>query len=138
MRQITSILLLAVSALLGRSAYAQQQQSFPNCSAAFIDLRMIVNAYTPTGTCRLQAGATGDLTVQTVELSATDAKPVSKIDFKVAIRDKATGTLHLFSEEIYRQIPVQRVLATCRKGDRIVLLMVDKQYALPHNEIQVQ
>jgi hypothetical protein len=139
MKQITFILLLAVRALLGTSACAQQQQaSFSNCSAAFIDVKMIVNTYTPAGTCQLPAGATGDLTVQTVELSGLTAKPVDKIDFKVAIRDKATGTLHLFSDEVYRQISVQRVLATCQKGDRIVLLTVNKQYALPHNEILVQ
>ncbi|HEY0109361.1 MAG TPA: hypothetical protein VGB67_07000, partial [Fibrella sp.] len=59
-------------------------------------------------------------------------------DFKVAIRDKATGTLHMYSNDTFRQVPVQRVLSTCKKGDQIVLLTVDKRYALPHNEIVVQ
>ncbi|MDB5242401.1 MAG: hypothetical protein JWP57_3026 [Spirosoma sp.] len=98
---------------------------------------MIVNEYTPKGTCRLSASSTGELTVQTVELSPTITKALQKINFKVAIRDKATGALHLFSDRTYQQLPVQSVLATCKKGDHIVILTKDSQYALPPNEILV-
>ena len=99
---------------------------------------MVVNEYSPKGTCQLPATAMGDLSVQTVDLSPTQSKPVDKIDFKVAIRDKATGTLLMYSGDTFRQVPVQQVLAKCKKGDHIVLLTMDNKYALPHNEILVQ
>lgn len=131
-----SILLLMASVALGTSAYSQQ--TFTSCSAAFVGDKMVVDAYTPTGKCQLATTATGTLTVQTVDLSPTASRAIDRIDFKVAIRDTSTGTLHLYSEETYRQVPVQQVLARCKKGDRIVLLTVDNRYALPHNEILVK
>ncbi|MBO0930867.1 hypothetical protein [Fibrella aquatilis] len=128
--------LLAAGVCLTTLAIAQQP--FTNCAAAFVGNKMVVDSYTPKAHCQLSGKATGLLTVQTVELSSTQAKAVDKIDFKVAIRDKATGTLHLFSGETYKQLPVQDVLTACKKGDHIVLLTVDNHYALPHNEIVVQ
>lgn len=136
MKPFVVSLLLTITNLLGTSCRAQQ--SFNSCSAAFVGDKMVVDAYTPKGKCRLSPAATGTLTVQTVDLSPTKSKAVDKIDFKVAIRDKATGTLHQYSNETYRQVPVQQVLARCKKGDQIVLLTVDDRYALPHNEILVQ
>lgn len=77
------------------------------------------------------------LTVQTVTTTVMETKPIRKIDFTVAIRDKATGTLYRFSDRTYQQLPVNSVLARCKKGDRILLLTNDSRYALPHNEILV-
>ncbi|QDK78548.1 hypothetical protein EXU85_07960 [Spirosoma sp. KCTC 42546] len=114
------------------------QQTFKDCAAAFVDSKMIVNEYTTKGTCSLPTTATGKLTVNTIVLSPTESKAVDRIAFKIAIRDKATQTLVLFSKEEFKQVPVQKVLAKCRKGDRIVLLTLDDSYALPHNEILVQ
>jgi hypothetical protein len=56
----------------------------------------------------------------------------------LAIRDENTKTLTMFSGEDFRKIEVQKVLAKCKKGDSIVLLTLEKQYALPHNEILVK
>jgi len=131
-----ALLLTGVSVALGTSCLAQA--SFNNCSAAFVGSKMVVDAYTPTGTCQLPASAMGTLTVQTVDLSATKSKAVRPIDFKLAIRDKETGTLRQYSNETYRKVPVQNVLVHCKKGDKIVLLTVDDRYALPHNEILVR
>ncbi|GAB4010370.1 hypothetical protein GCM10028808_20960 [Spirosoma migulaei] len=114
------------------------QQTFKDCAAAFVDSKMIVNEYTTKGTCSLPTTATGKLTVNTIVLSPTESKAVDRIAFKIAIRDKATQTLVLFSKEEFKQVPIQKVLAKCRKGDRIVLLTLDDSYALPHNEILVQ
>lgn len=127
---------LITAVCLGTSAPAQQ--AFTNCSAAFVGDRMLVDTYSPKGKCTLATTASGTLTVQTVVLSTTESKAIDPIDFKVAIRDKSTGTLHLYSKKTYRQVPVQHVLARCKKGDQIVLLTVGRRYALPHNEILVQ
>ena len=135
MKQRMSIFSLIAGCFLSIQSLAQQP--FSSCSAAFVGSKMVVNEYTPKGSCRLAASSTGELTVQTVELSPTTTKALQKINFKVAIRDKETGTLHLFSGRTYQQLPVQSVLATCKKGDHIVILTEDNRYALPHNEILV-
>ncbi|WP_460975290.1 hypothetical protein [Spirosoma knui] len=114
------------------------QDSFKQCSAAFLGNRMIVNEYTPAGTCVVSSTATGELTVNTVELSPNQTKALDKIPFRVAIRDNTTHTLLMYSNQEVKQVDVQKVLAKCKKGDHIVLLTLDDQYALPHNEITVQ
>ena len=118
------------------AAFAQDR--FTNCSAAFLDSRMIVDEYSPTGKCVLPAAATGQLSVGTVELSPKEYRLIKPLRFKVAIRDGNTKTLLAFSEETYERVDVQSVLARCQKGDAIVLLTLETDYALPHNEILVQ
>lgn len=120
------------------SAWCFGQHRFTSCAAAFLDNKMVVDAYTDKGKCLLPSTATGQLTVCTVDLSPATSKAVDKTAFKVAIRDKATKTLHLYSNEVFKQIDVRNVLAKCQKGDHIVLLTLDDQYALPHNEILVR
>lgn len=114
------------------------QYSFNSCTAAFVDNKMVVDEYTTKGKCILSLTATGKLTVCTVDLSPTETKIVHKIPFRIAIRDKNTQTLLMCSKDDVKQIDVQQVLAKCKKGDHIVLLTVDNQYAMPHNEILVQ
>lgn len=129
------IILLCCCAL---SSLSFGQQSFSHCSAAFLSNKMIVNEYTTKGKCSVATTATGELTVNTVELSPTENKAIDKLSFTVAIRDKNTKTLTMYSTQSYKQLPVQNVLSRCRKGDHIVLLTTDNQYALPHNEILVR
>ncbi|GAB2586836.1 hypothetical protein [Spirosoma areae] len=114
------------------------QSSFSSCTAAFLDNKMVVDEYTTKGRCILPSTATGKLTVCTVNLSPTESKIVDKLPFRIAIRDKNTQALLMFSRDDVKQIDVQNVLAKCRKGDHIVLLTVSNQYAMPHNEILVQ
>lgn len=129
---------ILVSAGCCFSTMSLAQEKFSSCSAAFVGSKLIVDRYSPTGQCRLPANAKGNLSVSTVALTTTKAKALNNIDFKLAIRDNQTKTVHLFSEKTFRQIPVQHVLNQCKKGDRILLLTTDKRYALPHNEILVQ
>lgn len=120
-------------------AFAQFGFSQHICSAAFLGNKMIVDQYTKTGyKNEISLKATGDLTVNTVDLSPTESKAVDKIPFKVAIKEKDTQTITLFSKEDFMKVDVQKVLSQCKKGDQIVLLTLDKQYALPHNEILVK
>jgi hypothetical protein len=114
------------------------QDTFKHCSAAFLSNRMIVDAYTPAGKCVVPSTATGKLTVNTVELAQNQTKALDRIPFRVAIRDNKTHTLLMYSNQELKQVDVQKVLAKCKKGDHIVLLTLDDQYALPHNEITVQ
>ena len=120
------------------STFGYSQQKFSNCSAAFLDNKMVVNEYTDKGKCVISASAKGQLSVCTANLSPKQSLPVDKLLFKVAIRDKSTKTMVMFSNENYKQLDIQKVLAKCKKGDHIVLLTTSDEYALPHNEILVQ
>lgn len=113
------------------------QNKFTNCSAAFLNDKMIVTEYNSKGKSIVREKATGELTVCTAELGPTTNKPVEKIVFKVAIRDKDSKTLVMFSDQAFKQIAIQNILKKCKKGDAIVLMTADNQYALPHNEILV-
>jgi hypothetical protein len=109
------------------------------CSAAFLDNKMIVDKYTnKVYKNELSLKATGELTVNTVDLSPKQSKAVESIPFKIAIKEKDTQTITLFSKEDFMKVDVKKVLSQCKKGDQIVLLTSDKQYALPHNEIVVK
>jgi len=114
------------------------QEPFSSCAAAFLNNKLVVDEYTPKGKCTLPDTAAGELTVCTANLSPDKTVPVDKIRFKIALRDKSTGTLTMFSNETYKQVDIQKVLARCKKGDHIVLLTTDTEYALPHNEILVR
>lgn len=129
------LLLAAVGLLFSGICFGQH--SFNNCSAAFLNNKMVVDTYANTGKCRLTSAASGELTVQTVNLSKTESKGVCKLPFSVAVRDRETKTLLLVTKQKVKQIDVQKVLKKCKKGDRIVVMTHDAQYALPHNEIEV-
>lgn len=129
-KMMTGSFLLSVLAFY---SYGQQV-----CSAAFLDNKLVVDEYSPTGKCILPLTARGELTVATAELSLEASKPVESLPFKIAIRDENTKTLTMFSGEDFRKIEIQQVLAKCKKGDSIVLLTLEKQYALLHNEILVK
>lgn len=127
----TTVFLLALANLYG-------QGNFSNCAAAFLDQKMVVNEYTTEGKCVVDAAAKGMLTLRPAEL--TDGKTVKageKISFKIAIRDGNSKTLWLFSEKTYQEIALPEVLSQCKKGDSIVLLTVEREWALPHSEILV-
>ncbi len=114
------------------------QTAFNDCAAICLDKVALVNDYSPRGACEIELTAKGILTAYTVELSETAITPKKHIEFKIAIEDAATKTLWLFSEKTYKKIPVEEVLAKCKKGDVIRLLTIDNTYALPHNEILVK
>lgn len=136
MKKGISPLLLLCCSMLSTGCFSQQ--AFTKCSAAFLDSKIIVDEYTTKGKCELWSGATGNLSVYTVDLSPTESKAVDKLPFRVAVRDQNTKTLLLITKEEVKQIDVKTLLATCKKGDSLVLLMVNDQYAMPHNEILVK
>ncbi|MCU0338930.1 MAG: hypothetical protein MUE30_03530 [Spirosomaceae bacterium] len=115
------------------------QDSFNSCSAAFLDTKMIVNAYTTEGKCNVSHQVTGKLLVAEVELFEDGKANITQsIEFMVAIRDQNTKTLMMYSNEVFREVAIEKIMAKCRKGDHIVLLTLSNKYALPHNEILVQ
>jgi hypothetical protein len=135
MKKETSIILILLTILCTHFGFGQK--SFNNCSAAFLNSKMLVNEYSPSGKCSVSITEKGDLTVSTVELSSKENKAIDPIMFQVAIRDKNTGTLMMVSKEGIQKIEIQKILTKCKKGDNIVVLTVKDEYSLPHNEILV-
>jgi hypothetical protein len=135
MRKTKSIIFTLSIYLIAYSGFGQK--SFNNCSAAFLNNKMLVNEYSTSGKCSVSITQKGDLTVSTVELSSTESKAIDPIMFQIAIKDKNTGTLMIISKEKIQKIEIQKILEKCKKGDSIVVLTVNDEYSLPHNEILV-
>jgi hypothetical protein len=133
-QKFTSLLSIGFVLLLQTT---QAQEPFNNCAAAFLNDKLVVDNYSPDGQCRLAQNATGTLTVCTADLSPERSVPVAKIKFMVAIRDKNTKTMVMYSKDVLQSVDVAKILSKCKAGDSIVLLTLADQYALPHNEILV-
>jgi len=134
-----SQLLFAFALLFCSFNVAAQENDFNNCAAAFLDKKMVVNEYSTSGKSVLSATATGELTLRPVFF--TEGKELElgdKIAFKIAIRDSNSKTMTLFSDKTYKEINIQSVLEKCKKGDHIVLLTVERNWAVPHGEILVE
>lgn len=132
-------LLSAFIALFFATNLLAQNHDFSNCSAAFLDKKMIVNEYSPDGKCIVESDAAGMLTLHPVTLeSGKEPIPGEKIAFKVAIRGGESRTLMMYSEKTYREIDIQKILKECQKGDHIVVITVEREWAVPHSEILVR
>ncbi len=125
-----------IACLLISQGYGQSL--FSNCTAAFLNNKMVVDNYSPDGKCILDHKSTGELTVCTANLSPTESIAVDKIKFKVAIRDQNTKTITMYSDETFKQVSIQKIMTKARIGDHLVLITMDNEYALPHNEILIK
>ena len=114
------------------------QTRYTNCTAAFLDNKLVVNEYSPEGKCVLDSTARGTLTVSPATYEHNVWIADYAAEFMVAIRDGNTGTICMFSDKKFKKMDISQVLAKCRKGDRIVLMTMDNKLALPHNEILIQ
>ncbi len=114
------------------------QNKFNNCSAVFLNQKLVVDDYSPTGKCVVKSTDTGQLTVSTATFENDKWLAGDKIDFKITVRDGRTKTMLSFSDATYQTIDIKKVLAKCQKGDYILISIVKDEYALPHNEILVE
>jgi hypothetical protein len=129
--------LLGLALLLCTSL--QAQVDFSNCAAILLNAKLVVDEYSPAGTCRISAHAKGKFTVQPITMDDKgNTLPQGKRRFKVAIRDGNTKTLLSFSDKIYTEIALEDLLKACRKGDHLVFMTLDRDLALPHNEVLVE
>jgi hypothetical protein len=118
---------------------SKAQNDFNNCTAVLLNAKLIVDEYSPSGTCRISVGAAGKITIEPVTLEEDGRTlPQGKRRFKVAIRDGNTKTLLSFSDKTYTEIAIQDLLKACKKGDFIVFMTLDRDLALPHNEVLVE
>ncbi len=131
-------LFAAVIAVMVFNINGIAQNKFSNCSAIFLNQKMVVDDYSPKGKCLLQTTTTGQLTVCTAVFKNDKWRAVDKIPFRITIRDGETKTLLSYSDKTYKNIDINTVLSKCRKGDYILIRVLKDEYALPHNEILVE
>ena len=129
------VLMLVCSAF---SVISFAQNPFNSCTAAFLDNKLVVNEYSPEGKCVLDSTARGTLTVCPATYDNNVWTANAAAEFMVAIRDGNTRTICMFSDKRYKKVDISKVISKCRKGDHIVLMTIDNQLALPHNEILIQ
>lgn len=139
MKKVKFLILGLLALLQTANLFAQQREDFSSCAAAFLDQKMIVDEYSTEGKCELAATVSGKLTVRPVTLEAgKDPVPGKKIPFKVAMRSGSSKTLMLLSEKTYEEVDIRPLLDKCKKGDYLVLLTLEREWALPHSEILVK
>ncbi len=136
MKRVNRLILLLLCSSL--STFSFSQNTFNNCTAAFLDNKLVVNEYSPKGKCALDSTAQGTLTVNPATFDNNVWTANAAAEFMVAIRDGNTGTICMFSDKKYKKVDISQVISKCRKGDHIILMTMDNQLALPHNEILIQ
>ena len=111
--------------------------NYIDCTAIFFNGEMLVDEYSPKGSCKLSSNMTGLLTVSTVALDENGGKAVKPIEFRVAIKNKRTNTMYMYSPDSYMELNAIDVMMKCEKGDKIIIMTTDQKYSLTHHEIDV-
>ena len=146
MKNLQSFLFVLIAFLSASALTAQPMVSgcaskaakpYSNCAAVYLNNNMLVNDFSPEGICKVEQGMKGKLQVSTVYFSMDAAQPFTNVGFKVAIKNEKTNTLWMFSDQTFHEIELEKILAKCNQGDKIMLLTVDQQFSLPHHEIEI-
>ena len=112
-------------------------ENYKECAAIIFDGNLLVDKYTPEGKCELKPRKEGTIAVSTVDLSNLRGTPGKRIGFRVAIKNGRTKTMWMYSEKTLYSIEMKDIIKKCEPGDNIVIMTVDQQYSLPHNEIEL-
>lgn len=131
-------LFVAIISLFAFETVLSAQNRFNNCSAVFLNQKLVVDDYSPTGKCVVKSTDTGQLTVSTATYDNDKWLAGEKISFKITLRDGRTKTMLSYSDATYQTVDIQKILEKCQKGDYILISIVKDAYALPHNEILVE
>lgn len=118
------------------------QEDFSNCSAVLFNNQMFVGEYSNNAKCKILKYEKGLLSTAAVSLGDFREENKGfqikeKFEFGVAIKDGKTGTIILYSSKTYKKISVEKYLAKCKKGDFILIITKDVQFALPYNYLLV-
>lgn len=145
------LLFISSSLLVGQSDFADYNflkynknakcnkivDDYSECAAIFFNDKMLVDNYSPKGSCQLEMGMRGKLSVSTIELSNTSHSVIQPIYFRVAIKNEATNTMWMYSAEMFKEVLLEDVLKECQPDDKIIIMTEDKRFSLPHHEINL-
>lgn len=110
---------------------------YSECAAILINDKMLVDEFSPSGKCTLEKEMKGNLSVATVHLSDEGARPLNNVKFQIAIYNKRTNTMRMFSQESYKSVAIESVLKGLEIEDEIVIMTVNKEYSLSHHRIGI-
>lgn len=112
---------------------------YQQCAVVLVDGDALIEAYTPDAECKLDyKQLEGTLSVASVRLSSDgEMIPRQQISFMVAIKNTTTGTIWMYSQQAVKEVSVAEIRRACKLDDQILILTVDKKYALPHNTISM-
>ncbi len=115
------------------------QSDFSECAAVYLDDAMIITEYSPDGVSKVSLSDEGTLQLRVVRApEGTWRVSGSAQEFRVAIRDKKTGTLVMFGDKTYRRLELSEVLAKCNSGDHILVLSTNRKLGITGAEISVE
>jgi hypothetical protein len=111
--------------------------NYRQCAAIFFEGEMLVDDYSPKGKCKIDKVVQGLITVSTVDLSDANHTAIKNISFQVAIKNRRTKTIRMFSTEAITEVYLEDILKSCEGGDTVIIMTIDPQYSLTHHEIEV-
>jgi len=118
---------------------AMAQSDFNNCAAIYLDGDMVITEYGPNGVSKVALDTKGSLQLRVVNAPDGNWEINGPAEpFRVAIRDKKTGTLVMFGEKSYRRLEIAEVLAQCKAGDHILVLSTNRSLGITGSEILVE
>ena len=82
-------------------------------------------------------GIPGNLSISNMSKTCSKGTEYNAIGFKLAVKDKKTNTIWMYTEETIYEIDLQELIEQCDFGDSIIFMTIDKKYKLPINEIVV-
>lgn len=115
------------------------QESFNTCTGLYLNKTLMTEDYSPRSKATLKLTDSGKLTVNEVTIeSADDIKAGKAIPFRIAIKDKRTQTIFLFSQKTHTSVDVEKILARCHSGDQLLILSTDDAYSVLPSEILIE
>lgn len=115
------------------------QTDFSTCAGVYLKDQMIISEYSPEGVSKVSLEDRGSLRLRLIEAPEDSWRIVGPAQtFQVAIRDKGTQTLVMYSSRPVRSIELSDVLAKCEGGDQILILSTDRSLGVIGAEITVQ
>lgn len=130
------LIVFFVASCFGVSLWAQGD--FNTCAAVYLNDDMLISEYSPRGKSQVSMDAQGQLRLRKI-VAPKDKWEVSgpAQEFRVAIKDKQTGSLVMLDDRRYRSLKLSEVLAFCEAGDKIMIIATDRSLGIPGAEILV-
>lgn len=104
-------------------------------TAVVFDGEVLAKPDSPDGPLQIPDKVSGILKVTTVAGSNSENRPLSPVDFKLAIKSFRTNTIRMYSEETFQEVELADVMKKCDFNDQLIFILVDKKYRLPRHEV---
>ncbi len=124
----------AQSSVLSSSIDYEDYKEF---CAILLDGTPVVKRWSTDEELALSTGATGVLSVATIDRMGDKFDPINPVGFKLAIKNHRTNALWMYSNELIYDLDIKEVIKECEPGDQLIFITVDKKYQLPRHELRL-